>query len=102
MAIVSLRERQAQEAAILLRERSDAQIVIVSETHPGADTRSALAADVVLLVWSATTHSVFRAFDALDKSRFAYVQGTGATGIILALERWIRKQEEATGRSSSW
>src|SRR5262249_3173758 len=85
VAIVSLRERQAQEAAVLLRERSDAQIVIVSETHPGADTRSALTADVVLIVWSAITHAVFRAFDSLDKKRFAYVQGTGAAGIILAL-----------------
>jgi hypothetical protein len=99
VAIVSLRERQAQEAAALLRERSDAQIVIVSETHPGADTRSALAADVVLFVWSAATHAVFRSFDALDKGRLAYVQGTGATGIVLALERWISKQEEATGRA---
>ncbi len=95
VAIVSLRERQAQEAAGLLRERSGAQVVVVSETHPGADTRSALVADVVLFVWSATTHAVFRAFDAVDKKRFAYVQGTGAASIVLALERWIARQEEA-------
>jgi hypothetical protein len=97
VAIVSLRERQAQEAAALLRERTDAKIVVVSETHPGTDTRSALAADVVLFVWSATTHAVLRAFDALDKKRFAYVQGTGATSIVLALEKWISKQEESAG-----
>jgi hypothetical protein len=97
VAIVSLREKQAQEAAGLLRERSDAQVVVVSETHPGADTRSALAADVVLFVWSATTHAVFRAFDAVDKTRFSYVQGTGAASIVLALERWIAKQKEASG-----
>lgn len=100
VAIVSLREKQAQEAAGLLRERSDAQIVVVTETHPGADTRSALAADIVLFVWSATTHAVFRAFDAIDKKRFAYVQGTGATSIVLALERWISKQEEAAASAS--
>jgi len=52
-------------------------------------------ADVVLFVWSATTHAVFRAFDAVDKKRFAYVQGTGAASIVLALERWIARQEEA-------
>jgi hypothetical protein len=97
VAIVSLRERQAQEAAALLRERSNAQIVIVSETHPGSDTRNALTADVVLFVWSATTHAVFRAFDAVDKKRFAYVQGTGAASIVLALERWIDRQVEAAG-----
>jgi hypothetical protein len=95
VAIVSLRERQAQEAAGFLRERTDAQIVVVSETHPGADSRSALAADVVLFVWSATTHAIFRAFDAVDKKRLAYVQGTGATSIVLALERWTNRQESS-------
>jgi hypothetical protein len=71
VAIVSLRDGQAQEAAALLRERTDAQIVVVSGTHPGAETRSALEADVVFFVWSATTHAVFRAIDALDKKRLA-------------------------------
>jgi len=31
----------------------------------------------------------------VDKKRFAYVQGTGAASIVLALERWIARQEEA-------
>lgn len=92
VAIVSLRERQAQEAAGLLRERSDAQIVVVSETQPGARTQSALTAQVVLFVWSATTHAVFRAFDGIDQTRFEYVQGTSATSIVLALERWVSKR----------
>jgi hypothetical protein len=99
MAIISLRERQAQEAAGLLRERSDAQVIVVSETYPGAATQSALSADVVLFVWSATTHAVFRAFDAVDKKRFAYVQGTGASSIVLALERWVAGREETIGTS---
>ncbi|HVJ67387.1 MAG TPA: hypothetical protein VM510_05350, partial [Caulifigura sp.] len=45
IAIVSLRGRQAHEAAGLLRDRSDAQIVVVEETHPGPATTSALSAD---------------------------------------------------------
>lgn len=97
VAIVSLRERQAHEAVGLLRERCDSQIIVVSETHPGAVTRSALSADVVLFVWSATTHAVFRAFDGVDKKRFAYVQGTGASSIVLALERWVAGRAEAEG-----
>ena len=39
VAIVSLRERQAQEAVGLLRERCNAQIILVSETHPAPVTR---------------------------------------------------------------
>lgn len=97
IAIVSLREKQTQEAANLIKERCDAEIIVVSETHAGGAMRSALTADVVLFVWSATTHAVFRAFDSMDKKRFAYVQGTGATSILLALERWIRTLDNIRG-----
>jgi hypothetical protein len=97
VAIVSLRERQTHEAAGLIKERCDTEVIIVSETHAGAATKKALSADVVLFVWSATTHAVFRAFDKVDKKRFAYVQGTGAASIVLAVERWFGQQREAIG-----
>jgi hypothetical protein len=84
VAIVSLRDRQAQEVAELLRNRFDAKIVVASEINPGTNTRSAHSADVVLFVWSATTHAVFRSFDNMDKNRVANVQGTGAASIVLA------------------
>jgi hypothetical protein len=46
----------------------------------------------VLIVWSAITHAVFRAFDGVDRERIEYVQGTGAASIVLALERWAIRQ----------
>jgi hypothetical protein len=88
VAIVSMRERQAREAAAMISERSGAEILIVSDKVAGAATDNAVTADVVLFVWAATSHAVFRAFDGLDRERLAYVQGTGAGSILLALERW--------------
>lgn len=89
VAIVSMRERQAREAAAMISERSGAEAVIVSDKVAGAATDNAVTADVVLFVWSATSHAVFRAFDGVDRERLAYVQGTGAGSILLALERWV-------------
>jgi hypothetical protein len=42
------------------------------------------------LVWAATKHAVYRAFDDV-RDRIEYVQGTGASSIVLALERWIQR-----------
>lgn len=89
IAIVSMREPQAKAAAELIRERSDAEVVLVTKKAAGGQTDSAITADVVLFVWKATSHAVFRAFDNMERNRLSYVQGSGAGSIVLALERWV-------------
>ena len=89
VAIVCLREQQAKQAAEEIRVRSSAKVTVVTDTSAGAQTAQACTADVVLFVWLASTHAVFRAFDGFDRQRFCYVQGTGSSSIIRALERWI-------------
>lgn len=88
IAIVSLHEKAAQAAAVILRERTKADVFVVSELAAGPGTRNAQTADVVLLVWAATKHAVYRAFDDM-RDKIAYVQGTGASSIVLSLERWV-------------
>ena len=88
VAIVSLHEKSAKAAADLIRQRSGAEVIIVSDHVAGAATQSAQSADVVLVVWAATKHSVYRAFDKV-RDKLAYVQGTGPSSILLALERWL-------------
>lgn len=90
VAIVSLRQRQAQEAARMIRSRCGAEIVLVDETDTGPLVRSARNADVILVVWSAISHAVFRGLDPV-RERVAYVQGTGAESIVLSLERAVRR-----------
>lgn len=92
VAIVCMRERQAADAAAAIAERSGAKVSVVSSKQAGEDTSRALKCDVVLFVWMATTHAVFRAFDGLDRRKFCYVQGTGAASIVVALERWAAEQ----------
>jgi hypothetical protein len=94
VAIVSLRERQAHEAGQLIRQRTQAHVMVVASTHADAATDAALSSDVVLFVWSAATHAVFRAFDRFDRQRLAYVPGTGAASIVRTLERWVLEQHE--------
>ncbi len=93
VAIVSLREEPARIAAEIIRERTGAQVVVVTETHAGAATGSAKTADVILFVWASTTHAVYRAFDNV-REKLAYVEGKGAVSIVLTLERWAMKQQE--------
>ncbi len=93
ISIVSLRERQANEAANVIRNRTGAKVEVVSETVSGTSTDKAATADVVLFVWSASSHAVFRAFDGLDRERLAYVSGTGSASIVRALERWVLNRE---------
>jgi hypothetical protein len=96
IAIVSLHEKAAQEAKVMLRERTDANVFVVAESAPGSGTRSAVTANVVLFVWSANKHAVYRAFDGI-RDRLVHVPGTGAGSIVLALERWVAaRQLEAT------
>jgi len=90
VAIVSLRERAAQAAAQEIRQRSGAEVQVVTEHVAGTATRAAADADVVLMVWSASKHAVYRAFDKV-RDRMEYVQGTGASSIVLALERWVAR-----------
>jgi predicted DNA-binding protein len=88
VAIVCMRERQAREAADQIILRSRANVTIVTETVAGAETNHARTANVILFVWMASTHAIFRAFDGFDRRRFCYVQGTGAASIVRTLERW--------------
>jgi hypothetical protein len=88
IAIVSLHQKAAEAAAGLIRERTGADVFVVSELVAGRDTKNAHTADVVLLVWAATKHAVYRAFDDV-RDKITYVQGTGASSIVLALERWV-------------
>jgi len=95
VAIVSMRDRQAREAAAIIVARTGANVLIVTDAVAGTSTESAKSSDVILFVWSATTHAAFRAFDAVSRRNIAYVQGTGASSIVLALERWVAEQPKS-------
>lgn len=86
IAIVSLHERPAQEAAAEIRERTGANVLVVVDHAAGEGTSAAATADVILFVWGATKHAVYRAFDKV-RDRLEYVQGTGSASIVRALER---------------
>lgn len=86
IAIVSLHERPAVEAAAQIRERTLADVVVVVEHAAGEATASAATADVILFVWGANKHAVYRAFDKV-RDRLEYVQGTGSASIVRALAR---------------
>ena len=89
VAIVCLREEQAKQAASEIQKRTGAKVTVVTSTAAGAETQLACTAEVVLFVWLASTHAVFRAFDGYDRRRLSYVQGTGSTSIVKSLERWV-------------
>ena len=92
VAIVCMREQQARIAAETIQTRSGAKLSIVSTKVAGTETVKACSCDVVLFVWIATTHAVFRAFDGFDRGKLCYVQGTGAASIVRALERWCKER----------
>jgi hypothetical protein len=89
IAIVCMREQQARDAATQIATRSGAKITLVTGKTAGEETDHARKADVVLFVWMATSHAVFRAFDGVDRKRICYVQGTGSSSIVRSLERWM-------------
>ncbi|MER9182573.1 hypothetical protein [Mesorhizobium sp. M0767] len=89
IAIVSLHERAAREAAAQIEHRTQAHVVIVTDHAAGEGTTSAATADVILFVWGAAKHAVYRAFDKV-RDRLEYVQGTGSASIVRALERRVR------------
>jgi hypothetical protein len=86
IAIVSLAERSAREAAKEIQSRTSANVIVVTDYAAGEGTASAATADVILFVWGATKHAVYRAFDKV-RDRLEYVQGTGSASIVRALER---------------
>ncbi|WP_370056550.1 hypothetical protein [Sinorhizobium fredii] len=89
IAIVSLHERAAREAAAQIEDRTQAHVVLVTDHAAGEGTASAATADVILFVWGAAKHAVYRAFDKV-RDRLEYVQGTGSASIVRALERRVR------------
>jgi hypothetical protein len=95
VSIVCMRETQAKEAKKIIEERSDIQVSIISSKVAGDNTTQARSCDVVLFVWLATSHAVFRAFDGFDRNKLCYVQGTGISSIVRSLERWIAENQEA-------
>lgn len=100
IAIVSLREEPARIAAEIIRQRTGADVVVVTETHPGTAAGSAKTADVILFVWASATHAVYRAFDNM-RDKLAYVDGKGAVSIVLTLERWALKKSELSSEQAS-
>lgn len=91
IAIVSLQEGAAREAARELQSRTGAEVMLVTSLVQDGLTKAAQTADVILLVWAACSHAVYRAFDE-HRDRVAYVQGTGTSSIVVAAERWAEKQ----------
>lgn len=90
IAIVSLQESAAREAAKDLHARTGADVVVVSSLVQDGLTKAAKTADVILLVWAACSHAVYRAFDG-HRDRLAYVQGTGTSSILSAAERMAER-----------
>lgn len=90
VAIVSLQESSAREAARELEKRTGAEVTVVNSLVQDGLTKVAQTADIILLVWAACSHAVYRAFDD-HRERIAYVQGSGASSILSAAERWAER-----------
>lgn len=91
IAIVSLQEGAARESARELEARTGADVILVTGLVQDGLTRTAQQADVVLLVWAACSHAVYRAFDD-RRERLVYVQGTGTSSIVAAAEQWAEQR----------
>ena len=92
IAIVSLLEASARDAAIELQSRTGAKVVVVTALDANSETRHASMADLILYVWAASTHATYRAFDNC-RERIEYVQGTGSNSILMAAERWADRNQ---------
>lgn len=90
IAIVSLQVEAAQNAAELIRQRIASEVIVVSETQNNSAVENAKNSDVILFVWASNTHAVYRAFDN-SREKLVYVQGKGASSIIISLEKWASK-----------
>lgn len=91
VAIVSLNENAAIQAAAIIRERCTCEVVLVTDKSAGTGTASAQTADVILFVWRATKHAVYRAFDNV-RDRLQYVTGSGTSSIVSSLEQWATQR----------
>ena len=91
IAIVSLHQRSANVAAEIIRKRSGCEVLVVDSHENDYQTKAATDKDLVLFVWSATKHSVYRAFDSV-REKLCYVQGSGAASIVRALESHVQKE----------
>ncbi|CAN7507554.1 hypothetical protein LJR296_003373 [Cupriavidus necator] len=94
IAIVSLQEGAAREAGRELEHRSGATVMLITGLVQSAFTAAAREADLVLFVWAACSHAVYRAFDNC-REKLAYVQGTGASSIVAAAESWAERKRAA-------
>lgn len=92
VALVTLQERAARQAAEELRSRTGAEVLIVTSKAASELTRAAESADLILFVWAACSHAVYRAFDHV-REKLQYVQGTGPSSIVLAAEHWAMERK---------
>lgn len=90
IAIVSLHERSANVAAEIIRKRTSCEVLVVNSHENDYQTKAATDKDLILFVWSATKHSVYRAFDTV-REKLCYVQGSGAASIVRSLEHHVQK-----------
>ena len=90
ISIISLQIESAQNAAELIRQRTPSEVIVVSETHNNSAVENAKNSDVILFVWASNTHAVYRAFDN-SREKLVYVQGKGASSIVISLEKWAMK-----------
>ena len=90
IAIISLQESSARQASEELRRRTGAEVRIITSLVSDAQAKHAKNADLILYVWASSSHATFRTFDTV-RDRIEYVQGTGASSILLAAERWAER-----------
>jgi hypothetical protein len=89
-----LREEQARKAADLLAARTGATVWVVVATHGNYETATLVSADVIAYVWAASTHAVFQSMSKAARQKIAYVQGTSASSIVIAVERWVAQRAD--------
>jgi hypothetical protein len=99
IAIVSLHERSANVAAEIIRNRSGCEVLVVNSHENDHRTKAATEKELILFVWSATKHSVYRAFDAV-REKLCYVQGSGAASIVRSLEHHLLRMATLQDQSN--
>ena len=92
VAIISLQETSAREAAREIERRSGAKVSVVTSSVADYQARHASKSDLILYVWAATSHATYRSLDGV-RERIEYVQGTGSSSIVVAAERWAERHK---------
>ena len=95
VAIISLQETSAREAAREIERRSGATVNVVTSSVADFQARNAKTSDLILYVWAATSHATYRSLDSV-RDRIEYVQGTGSSSILVAAERWVERSRKVT------